>query len=191
MGYITAHVQSCKAHMCSMTDGPRTKYPYIVKNDEKPNQSKGAAKIVVARWRDALLQQKFKNSAKAWADASGVSGTTITRNMGLEHPSTAKLENLHVLARAAGVPSVLDFLEQQTVGEVLPLPNSTVLTATFAMLLDSIDVDPNQDGRAQKLARSFPDALKQMITLHEGTRHQIETYPEADAHVRDEDQPEA
>lgn len=47
----------------------------------------------------------------------------------------------------------------------LSLPNATVLTSTFAMLLDSVGIDPYEDGRAQKLAARFPNALQSMQAL--------------------------
>lgn len=48
----------------------------------------------------------------------------------------------------------------------LDLPSATVLTSTFAILLDSLGIDPYEDGRAQKLAASFPDALQSIAALH-------------------------
>lgn len=48
----------------------------------------------------------------------------------------------------------------------LTLPNATVLTNTFALLLDSLGIDPYQGERAQKLAAQFPDVLQSVATLH-------------------------
>jgi hypothetical protein len=45
------------------------------------------------------------------------------------------------------------------------LPNATVLTSTFAVLLDSIGIDPFEDARAQKLAAQFPNALRSIEDL--------------------------
>lgn len=45
------------------------------------------------------------------------------------------------------------------------LPSATVLTATFAVLLDSVGIDPYEGGRAQKLAASFPGALRRSVDL--------------------------
>lgn len=46
------------------------------------------------------------------------------------------------------------------------LPNATVLTSTFAMLLDSLGVAPYEGELAQKLAQQFPNALKSVASLH-------------------------
>ena len=45
-------------------------------------------------------------------------------------------------------------------------PSSAVLTSTFAMLLDSVGIDPFEDARAQKLAANFPNALQSIAALH-------------------------
>lgn len=52
----------------------------------------------------------------------------------------------------------------------LSLPSATVLTSTFAILLDSVGVDPYEDERAQKLAARFPDALRSIADLHSRPR---------------------
>ena len=49
----------------------------------------------------------------------------------------------------------------------LRLPNATVLTSTFASLLSTVGIDPYEGERAQKLARQFPDALREMLALHD------------------------
>lgn len=62
-----------------------------------------------------------------------------------------------------------------------PLPNATVLTSAFAMLLDSLGVDPFQDERAQKLARQFPNVLRRFSNLHEAVSEgEDATLPEYD-----------
>lgn len=47
-------------------------------------------------------------------------------------------------------------------------PSGPVLTSTFALLLDSVGIDPEEDERAQKLARQFPNALKHVSDLRGG-----------------------
>lgn len=47
-------------------------------------------------------------------------------------------------------------------------PSGPVLTSTFALLLDSVGIDPDEDERAQKLARQFPSALKHVADLRGG-----------------------
>ncbi|TCM17236.1 hypothetical protein EDF56_106352 [Novosphingobium sp. PhB165] len=62
-------------------------------------------------------------------------------------------------------------------------PNAAVLTSTFAMLLDSLGIDPFEDGRAQKLAAQFPGALKRIEDLHAQTAADLE-------HLRGEETPD-
>lgn len=53
--------------------------------------------------------------------------------------------------------------------EKLALPSASVLTTTFAVLLDSVGIDPYEDGRAQKLAAQFPSALRSILDLQAGS----------------------
>lgn len=63
----------------------------------------------------------------------------------------------------------------------LDLPNSTVLTATFAVMLGALGIDPNEDGRAHKLAERFPDTLRGIEALATGAVSETETNPDEDA----------
>ena len=70
-------------------------------------------------------------------------------------------------------------------------PNAAVLTSTFAMLLDSLGVDPYTDGRARKLAAQFPDALRRVAALHEQTADDVGQLPGEEPLAGDADQPSA
>lgn len=59
----------------------------------------------------------------------------------------------------------------------LRLPNATVLTNALAALLETVGIDPFEDERAQKLARRFPDALRQISALHEGLADDRDSRP--------------
>lgn len=48
----------------------------------------------------------------------------------------------------------------------LHLPSESVLTSAFATMLDSLGIPPHEDGRAHKLALSFPNALKRALNFH-------------------------
>ena len=61
------------------------------------------------------------------------------------------------------------------------LPNATVLTSTFAVLLASLEIDPYKDERAQKLAAQFPDALKSVADLQSRSIAASSAPPEEDA----------
>ncbi|WP_010337811.1 hypothetical protein [Sphingobium yanoikuyae] len=57
------------------------------------------------------------------------------------------------------------------------LPNATLLTSAFAMLLDTVGIDPFEDGRAQKLARQFPNALQRVSDLRAGLGSDVDSTP--------------
>lgn len=63
------------------------------------------------------------------------------------------------------------------------LPNEVVLTNTFASLLATLEIDPFVDGRAQMLARRFPNALRQMTATHAGLA--VDEMPSHEAASRD------
>lgn len=65
------------------------------------------------------------------------------------------------------------------------LPNANALTQAFAILLETVGIDPYQDERAQKLARLFPDALQRVSALREGLLEDFGSDHEEDAPGRD------
>lgn len=128
---IAAHVQHDKMHMCRVPTAYAEAYPWPV-GSEKIIAAKDEAIRAVSRWRDAVLAKTGWNGA-TWAAKVGISPTTITRNMNADWSGTAKLENLHALARAAGVRSVVDFLRDDPVAtDALPPPEA------LAIVLDVI-----------------------------------------------------
>lgn len=109
-------------HMCSIGAGHSSFYSLGVNTKgEQSDSAKRRAISAVSRWRDHVLKIKGW-TAQQWADKAGVSATTITRSMAPVHSSTAKLETLHLLARAAGVPSVVDFMEGRAVSGIALRP---------------------------------------------------------------------
>lgn len=50
------------------------------------------------------------------------------------------------------------------------LPSASVLTTTFAVLLDSLAIDPYENDLAQKLAEQFPGVLQSISGLYSGRR---------------------
>ncbi|ALC11249.1 hypothetical protein LH20_04710 [Sphingopyxis sp. 113P3] len=69
----------------------------------------------------------------------------------------------------------------------LRLPSATVLTNTFATLLATLGVDPYEGELAQKLGRQFPDALRDVLTLHDRLADESSSPHEEGAHDRDEE----
>lgn len=118
-------------HMCSVPiDAVK---PYDGGMGNVVSDAKREAIGVISRWRDRVLQTKGWNAPR-WALEAKISPTTITRNMKPDSENSVKIETLHQLARAADVPSVLDFLAEgvapRSSGQ-LSLPPSDVLAAIF------------------------------------------------------------
>jgi hypothetical protein len=73
-------------------------------------------------------------SAERWAHEADLAPTTVTRAMSPNYKSVSSVPTLHALARAAGVPSIIDFLDSQT----NLTPRSPVLAAVLRELLPTV-----------------------------------------------------
>lgn len=117
----------------------------------------------------------------------GVTQKAIANVLGVQQPNAATLYTpakngkLRQLSYDEGVALIeaFDLDEGAPKPKAAPAPNATVLTSTFAVLLDSLGVDPFEDGRAQKLAARFPDALRSMSDLQAGSADQGLSHGEA------------
>lgn len=95
-------------HFCRGGYGPRM-------DDSTASEYKAATIRAVASWVSGAAKSAGLSKSKL-AERAGISDTTVTRGMTENSTSTPKLENLHALALAAGVPSVLDFLSGEVHG---------------------------------------------------------------------------
>lgn len=73
---------------------------------------RGEQRVVVGWMRRQLDRLHWK--PERWAHEAGLAPTTVTRAMADNYNSVSSVTTLHALARAAGCPSILDFLEGQT-----------------------------------------------------------------------------
>lgn len=80
---------------------------------------------------------------------------------------------------------VLDF------DPALRLPSAAVLTSAFALLLESVGIDPFLGERAQMLADKFPSALRSVITLRADLAEDGGSSLSGSLHDHDVDQPTA
>lgn len=64
---------------------------------------------IVVSWMRRIMQERDL-TAEAWAGLAGIAPTSITRATGDRYTGTTSLPLLHRLARAADVPSPVDFL---------------------------------------------------------------------------------
>ena len=136
----------------------------------EPNSGRFLAIQVISRWREAVLAKTGWSSYR-WGIESSVHPTTVTRSMSAHSTSSAKIETLHQLARGAGIPSVLDFLEAQAAGKVGPeFASEAVLTTTFIALLEAKRIDPFEDNLASQMAQNFSKVLRQVQALHDDVK---------------------
>lgn len=69
----------------------------------------GDEQKIVVNWIQRVMRDQDLSAAQ-WAGQAGVAATSITRAMRESYGGTSTLPLLHRLARAAEVPSPLDFL---------------------------------------------------------------------------------
>lgn len=110
--------------MCSVTHAIMQCYDLAMEPEQK----------IIAKWMKRV-RTKTGWSWNKWAERADIgAATTLSRAVKDDYGSVTKIETLHALARAANVPSVLDFLEGEAVsvsalktvlGELLPLAPRT------------------------------------------------------------------
>lgn len=110
----------------------------------------------------------FKNRKKVMR----LKDADLASAMGVERSVANKILNGRMslpVYRADKIAELLDVTAEEIlwragvpISPPLELVNVSVLTATFALLLDSLGIQPHEDERAQKLALSFPGALKRV-----------------------------
>lgn len=133
-------------------------------------------------------------SERQWCIRANVSTSFFTDIRKGSVPSLDKVE------RVAGVAgfSLAKLLAMET-GEIAVLsdlterdmPSESVLTQTLAILLSSVGVDPYEDERARKIARQFPNALKEVERLMLQLDQPDHATPLGPKHDLGEDLPEA
>lgn len=125
--YISAYVQLCQRHMCSVIGACLHCYDASM----QPEQ------VVIADWIKRT-QARLDLSYSKWATAAGLgAATTVTRAIDPEYGSITSIKTLNILAKAAGVPSVLDFLasdEASTKREPV-IPSEETLASLLAAVL--------------------------------------------------------
>lgn len=87
--------------MCSINPAPVQCYDFRVKPEQK----------VIANWIERVRARTGWSLGRWASEAKIGAATTLTRAVKEDYDSVTKIETLHALARAANVPSVLDFLE--------------------------------------------------------------------------------
>jgi hypothetical protein len=112
---------------------------------------------VVVRWMGRQLE-RLGWSAERWAREAGLSPTTVTRAMSPSYGSVSSVPTLHALARAAGVPSIVDFLD----GQALILGDFPVLAAILEEILPAAGCNLSQE-RTVETAEAIGRAVCGML----------------------------
>jgi hypothetical protein len=100
-----------------------------------------------------------------WAREAGLAPTTVTRAMAANYESVSSVHTLHVLARAAGVPSILDFLDgQATISVRYP-----IITVMLAELLPAVGCVIDETSLA-RLGEALAQSLLGMTHQDESAR---------------------
>jgi hypothetical protein len=86
---------------------------------------------IVVKWMRCQLD-RLEWVPERWANEAGLAPTTVTRAMSKNYDSVSSVTTLNALARAAGIPSIVDFLAGQAALEVSDYP---VLTKTLEEIL--------------------------------------------------------
>lgn len=97
----------------------------------KPEQKR------IVAWMNEQMRRLGWNPQK-WAQQAHIHPTSVTRAMSEGYNSVTSVATLEALARAASVPTVLDFLDDQTNGRT-PVPTSETLGAVLYKLMPDRD----------------------------------------------------
>lgn len=115
--------------MCSVIAGNVQCYALAMQPEQR----------IIANWLMDIAHRKGWNWA-TWAERAGIGApTTISRAVKDDYGSVTKIETLHKLARAANVPSVLDFLQGDAVN----------VSAVKALLTELLPLAPKRRWSAQ------------------------------------------
>lgn len=175
MSQIVIMRSSAKCH--NLCVAPQNAMSHIVSMSEG---DKNGGPVTLKAWR-----QSIKDMTQA--DLADLVGTNANMIGYLESGKRAlTVEWMRRLApHLRARPS--DLIDAMPDDVSLGAPSATVLTATVAMLLESVGVDPFEDERAQKIAKQFPRALRSVAALHAKTVDPDAITPEEEVPADDED----
>jgi hypothetical protein len=125
MTLIPAHVQPCQRHMCSVQDTLRRCYSAAMQPEQK----------IIANWIERTARAKGWTLGE-WAKRAGLGAeTTVTRAVKDDYTSVTTVKTLEALAKAAGEPSLLEFLQGERPAAGQSAPSEETLAALLAVVL--------------------------------------------------------
>jgi transcriptional regulator with XRE-family HTH domain len=132
----------------------------------------------------------IRNNIAVVRKRAGLSQTELAERIGTTLNMMGKLERgarsldtawMEKIARALGVqpyeligPVELPAPEEKDAPRIIlpvTLPNERALIEMFVALLETIDVDPHEGERAERLAQSFPSMFGAVSSLQDGAGH--------------------
>ncbi|AOR76316.1 helix-turn-helix transcriptional regulator [Novosphingobium resinovorum] len=129
-----------------------------------------ARKISAIRTTLGLSQAEFaerlgvsQSTAGRWEKGSIPAGDLLHAIAAMANTTVQRLLGTEDLGISLSGPSS----PQAAINVPVLLPNASALAEMFAGLLAAIDVDPDEDERAQRLAMSFPSAFQATLFLQE------------------------
>ena len=111
---------------------------------------------IIAEWMGRQLKRKGW-TGEEWAQRANVSTSTVTRAQQETYPSVTSVLTLDKLASAAGVPSILSYLDADTPHT---LPSEPVLSALFAGMLRGLEGRCPPEQIPSMLARGLQQGLE-------------------------------
>jgi len=136
----------------------------MLRKSISPAEMRGQQRIIVGWMRRQLARLQWK--PERWAREAGLAPTTVTRAMSEEYQSVSSVTTLDALARAARVPSILDYLE----GRAGFAPRGGVLDAMLGELLPAVGCDIT-DAKRRMLAEALAQALAGMAELSDSAEN--------------------
>jgi transcriptional regulator with XRE-family HTH domain len=141
MQTIIAHMQPVKRQTYAVPSMPVRRYAGTMQAEQK----------TIADWMGRVQARKGW-TGEEWARRAGVSTSTVTRAQSEGYSSVTAVLTLDRLARAAGVPSILEYLRNDTPPT---LPSEAVLSALFLGMLRGTEGRCDQGQRAELLAKGL------------------------------------
>lgn len=131
---------------------------------------------------------------KSRKQSQGVTDQTIAEALGVERSVANKIMNGKVALDAYKADKVARLLKASPeevlyragvpISPPVEAVSEALLTVTFEALLESLEIDPRVDARAQKLAQSFQGALRDFASARQRQTEGAKNAPVANAPAR-------
>jgi hypothetical protein len=146
MQTLNAHAHVVNVQTTNVRSWPMRRYGAPMQPEQK----------IIAEWMARQLADKGWTGDE-WAKRAGVSPSTVTRAQSDTYPSVTAVLTLDKLAKAAGVPSILSYLEDDTPPTI---PSEEVLTVLLSGMLRGLSGRFRPEEMPLLLARGLQSATQ-------------------------------